>query len=106
MKRTITLLAAGAMALMPAIAGAQAPGQGQYNGQGWIHLNTPQHETGQPGASCELVPNQPGNSANSPGSAFADGGTAGSHYAGEQPQNQRNTASVSQYDVACDRPQH
>jgi hypothetical protein len=36
-----------------------------------------------------------------PGSAFNPDGTAGSVYAGQQPQNSRNTASVSQYDVAC-----
>jgi len=30
-----------------------------------------------------------------------EGSTAGSHYAGSAPQNSRNTASVSQYDVAC-----
>ena len=31
-------------------------------------------------------------------------GKAGSVYAGEQPQNSRNSASVSRYDVACARP--
>jgi hypothetical protein len=38
-----------------------------------------------------------------PGSAFNPDGTAGTKYAGQQPQNSRNTASVSQYDVACAR---
>ena len=45
------------------------------------------------------------------GSPFVeDASVSGSHYAGEQPGiNDRNTASVSQYDIACfpgpDRPQ-
>jgi hypothetical protein len=59
--------------------------------------------TGQPNQSCELTPNTPGNSATAPGSAFNPSGRAGTVYAGEQPQNSRNTASVSQYDVACAR---
>ncbi len=46
-------------------------------------------------------PNTPGNAAQAPGSAFNADGKAGTVYAGEQPQNSRNTASVSQYDVAC-----
>ena len=60
-------------------------------------------KTGQPNKSCEQTPNTPGRSAAAPGSAFNPSGTAGSVYAGEQPQNSRNTASVSQYDVACAR---
>ena len=59
--------------------------------------------TGQPGASCETTPNQPGNSISAPGSAFNPTGTAGEVYAGEQPQNSINPHSVSQYDVACAR---
>jgi hypothetical protein len=59
--------------------------------------------TGQPGASCEATPNQPGNSISAPGSAFNPTGTAGEVYAGEQPQNSINPHSVSQYDVACAR---
>ena len=64
---------------------------------------TTQHTTGQPNASCEDTPNQPGNSMSAPGSAFNPDGTAGTHYAGEQPQNSKNPNSVSQYDVACAR---
>ena len=60
--------------------------------------------TGQPNQNCETLGNQPGNSMSAPGSAFNPDGKAGSVYAGEQPQNSRNTASVSQYDVACARP--
>ena len=59
--------------------------------------------TGQPNQSCETTPNTPGNSVTAPGSAFNPSGKAGTVYAGEQPQNSRNTASVSQYDVACTR---
>jgi len=62
--------------------------------------------TGQPNASCEDTPNQPGHSISAPGSAFNPEGVAGTHYAGEQPQNSKNPNSVSQYDVACTRPQH
>ncbi|MFJ9829681.1 hypothetical protein ACIRSU_35675 [Streptomyces sp. NPDC101160] len=61
---------------------------------------------GQPGASCEENPNQPGHSVSAPGSAFNPDGKAGTVYAGEQPQNSKNVHSVSQYDVACVRPTH
>ena len=57
--------------------------------------------TGQPNQSCEEQPMTPGNAATATGSAFNPDGTAGTHYAGEQPQNSNNPASVSQYDVAC-----
>jgi hypothetical protein len=120
MKRIIFLLAAGAMALSPAAIAHSGGGggggqgaamgqghmsqptthssQGSTHGVGWDHLNGPTH-TGQPGVECEDV--RPGRSANAPGSAFNEEGKAGDRYAGEQPQNSRNTASVSQYDVAC-----
>src|SRR5215470_4596252 len=57
---------------------------------------------GQPGQSCQAQPagSTPGNTANSPGSPFG-GGVSDSKYAGSQPQNSNNPASVSQYDVAC-----
>jgi hypothetical protein len=63
----------------------------------------PSKGTGQPNQSCgsAAAPNTPGRAAAAPGSAFNPSGTAGSVYAGEQTQNSRNTASVSQYDVAC-----
>jgi hypothetical protein len=59
--------------------------------------------TGQPNQSCgsDTAPNTPGQAAAAPGSAFNPNGTAGSVYAGEQPQNSNNPKSVSQYDVAC-----
>jgi hypothetical protein len=77
-----------------------APGssQGSTNGAGWDHLNGPD-TTGQPGFECEEA--RPGQASSAPGSAFNEDGHAGTVYAGEQPQNSRNTASVSQYDTAC-----
>ena len=79
--------------------------QGSTNGKGWDHLNGPDHPTGQPGVECEDgVP--PGKASSARGSAFNEDGIAHSKYAGEQPQNSRNTASSSQYDTACLRPQH
>jgi hypothetical protein len=65
-------------------------------------MRGPSH-TGQPNQSCgsATAPETPGNAAQAPGSAFNPSGNAGTHYAGQQPQNSRNTASVSQYDVAC-----
>jgi hypothetical protein len=70
-------------------------------GAGLVLGASPALATGQPNQSCENQPNTPGRSASAPGSAFADGGTAGTVYAGEQPQNSNNPMSVSQYDVAC-----
>lgn len=64
--------------------------------------------TGQPNQSCgsATAPNTPGNAASAPGSAFNPNGIAGTKYAGQQPQNSGNTASVSQYDVACAHQSH
>lgn len=123
MTRNLSLLmAAGAIALAPAGALAYAPGGGQAhgsnsttsaiptsptgNGGGYNHMNSPQHMTGQPNQSCETTGSPPGNSASAPGSAFNPSGTAGSQYAGEKSVNQRNSASVSQYDVACSNQPH
>jgi hypothetical protein len=57
---------------------------------------------GQHGQECGALGTPPGggNSSVSPGSPFNDGGTSGSHYAGQQPQNSGNGQN-SQYDVAC-----
>jgi hypothetical protein len=120
MKKTILLAAAGIVALAPAaLAGpgrggggdrgdtmrqmhmsqpTTRMGQGSTHGTGWDHMNGPD-QTGQPGVECEEA--RPGHSSTAPGSAFNEEGKAGTKYAGEQPQNSRNTASVSQYDVAC-----
>jgi hypothetical protein len=56
---------------------------------------------GQPNQSCQVTGVTPGHSASAPGSAFNPSGTAGTVYAGQQPQNSNNPKSVSQYDVAC-----
>ena len=58
---------------------------------------------GQPNQSCgsATAPQTPGHAASAPGSAFNPGGKAGTVYAGQQPQNSKNPASVAQYDVAC-----
>jgi hypothetical protein len=78
--------------------------QGSTNGKGWDHQNGPT-ATGQPGVECEDgVP--PGKASSARGSAFNEDGVAHQHYAGEQPQNSRNTASSSQYDTACLRSHH
>jgi hypothetical protein len=62
---------------------------------------------GQPGDTCQNASNYPantpGNSFNAPGSAFNPNGKSGSVYAGSQPQNSNNSASVAQYDVGCYR---
>jgi hypothetical protein len=55
----------------------------------------------QPNQSCQAQPMTPGNASSAPGSAFNTSGVAGTHYAGQQPQNSQNPKSVSQYDVAC-----
>jgi hypothetical protein len=59
--------------------------------------------TGQPSQECgeDNAALRPGNSSAALGSAFNSDGVAGTHYAGEQPQNSVNPKSVSQYDVAC-----
>ena len=95
-------LIVGIIALSPTLALAAPPTtpQGSVNGTGWDHLNGPD-SSGQPNASCEDTPTTPGQSQDAPGSAFNPDGHAGTQYAGEKPQNSRNTMSVSQYDVAC-----
>jgi len=108
--RMLRVIAATAMMLSPVLASAQStpPGNGQYNGTGYLHSNSG-NAFGQPDQDCEdLVADglgaTPGNAGSAPGggSPFTgEDSTAGTHYAGSQPQNSRNTASVSQYDVAC-----
>jgi hypothetical protein len=106
MKSTRALFAGASLAIAPtAILAAPGNSQGSTNGNGWDHLNGPAPgSTGQPSQSCEDVGITPGHSAGAPGGGSPFGGedsTAGSHYAGTQPQNTRNNSSVSQYDVAC-----
>lgn len=108
MKSKLLFLSAAAALLSPSLALAQtAPGNGQYNGTGYNHMNSG-NAYGQPNQSCQLInggdtgPYYPGNANSAPGSAFNEtNGHAGGQYAGNQPQNSRNTASVAQYDVAC-----
>ena len=124
MRRTLNLLAAGAILIAPTFALAAppggpsnghtpspttAPGNGQVNGQGYNHMHTQAQANGQPNQSCEASGTTPGNAASAPGggSPFSGGNsTSGSHYAGSQLQNSRNSASVSQYDVACSNQPH
>lgn len=115
MKRKLSLLvAAGSFAIAstavmaaPPKTTSATPTSPTGNGGGYNHLNSPQHTTGQPMQSCETTGSPPGGSGTAPGSAFnQNGGTAGSNYAGEKPQNSRNTASTSQYDVACTKQPH
>ena len=104
MNRTISLISAAAVALAPATAFAGPPASGSIS---------PNHETGQPGVECEdegaTVPSQSGRDPG-PGSPFLnEESVSGAHYAGHQPGiNDKNTASSSQYDIACfrgsDRP--
>jgi hypothetical protein len=116
--KTMTLLVAAVVAVSPAAISAQRGSPGgpkdsmpmnhpmgsTTHGTGWDHMNGPT-STGQPGFECEDV--RPGQAASAPGSAFNVEGRAGTRYAGEQPQNSRNTASISQYDTAClHQPQH
>lgn len=92
----------------PAGAGAQAPTGSATDTSTTTTTPTtttqrgPDH-TGQPSVECGAAGalNRPGNAETAPGSAFNPDGHAGQVYAGEQPQNSRNTASVSQYDSAC-----
>lgn len=139
MKLTTMLMAAGAIVAAPAVVLAApttgptmagptmtghmmtaphipspttAPGNGQYNGSGYNHMNSGMAK-GQPNQSCQTInggntgPDYPGNTSTAPGSAFNEtNGNAGPRYAGSQLQNARNTASVSQYDVACANQPH
>jgi len=77
--------------------GNSGTGSGQSNSTG-----TPK-AFGQPNQSCgsDSAPDTPGDAFFAPGSAFNPFGIAGTHYAGQQPQNSNNPAAVSQYDVAC-----
>ena len=107
MNRISKLVTAITCAVVPLSASAQtAPGQGQYKGAGYNHMNSG-NAVGQPGQDClDLIMSGegafPGNSSASPGAPFNEvNGKSGSMYAGSQPQNSRNTASVSQYDIAC-----
>lgn len=66
-------------------------------------------KTGQPNQTIGSIDTgnaTPGHASTAPGSAFNPDGNAGTHYAGEQPQNSKNQKSVSQYDVAGFQQSH
>ena len=98
MTRALLLATAAIIAAAPAAALAPpAPGS-----------ISPNHETGQQvgedGLECDEGGTAPSNSGRDPGpgSPFQEDSISGSHYAGEQDGiNNKNTASVSQYDIAC-----
>lgn len=112
----ISISAAGMLCLAP-IGAAAAPHASAHTGSSMDASATTtmsQHtsptmrgpaSTGQPNKTCGTAGalETPGQAASAPGSAFNPDGKAGTVYAGQQPQNSRNTASVSQYDVACSR---
>jgi hypothetical protein len=113
MTTKILMIGAAALALAPGFASAAPGGNGSTStgsttGVGYNHMNGPS-STGQPDQSCQDInggntgPSYPGNTSNAPGSAFNEtDGIAGSVYAGNVSQSQRNSVSVSQYDVACE----
>jgi hypothetical protein len=93
---------AGARAAMPPAAAAPIGRNTSATTSSSATTHTPVAK-GQPNQSCgsASAPETPGHAASAPGSAFNPDGNAGTHYAGQQPQNSRNPASVAQYDVAC-----
>ena len=95
--------AVGAQTTGPKSMGAQSSNAAQDKLASNMAPQRGPYQTGQPNLTCgsASAPNTPGNAASAPGSAFNPNGNAGTRYAGQQPQNSRNTASVSQYDVAC-----
>jgi hypothetical protein len=105
-----TLALIGATSLAPAFAapkggassGAQTGTASNTSATAPTTMNGPS-STGQPKQTCgsASAPTTPGQASSAPGSAFNPNGQAGSVYAGQQTQNSRNTASSSQYDVAC-----
>jgi hypothetical protein len=68
--------------------------------------------TGMKGQPSQTIGSQqtgsvtPGRAAQAPGSAFNPTGNAGTHYAGQQPQNSNNPKSVAQYDQAGFQQSH
>jgi len=117
MTRTLPIIGAAALLFVsvPALAAGHGggPNSSQMGTSQSTTTTTPTtmhgpSQTGQPNQSCgsATAPNTPGNAASAPGSAFNPDGNAGTHYAGQQPQNSNNTASVSQYDAACSHQPH
>jgi hypothetical protein len=104
MKRIIALCAGVAAALAPTAGFAAPPAPGSIS---------PNHVTGQQvgdfvaggGLECEdgVAPGSTTRQhAAGQGSPFQEDSVSGSHYAGEQDGiNNKNTTSVSQYDISC-----
>ena len=106
MKRTIALIAATAISLAPGAVLAKPTSTPPTTNR-----ISPSADTGQPSVECDeegaVAPGVQSGRDPGPGSPFQEDSVSGSHYAGEQPGiNDKNTASVSQYDIACFRPQH
>jgi hypothetical protein len=100
MRRTFAFFAATVISIAPTAAIGR-PAAGSIS---------PAHATGQqvPPLECEdfgedAAPSQSGRDPG-PGSPFQEDSKSGAHYAGEQDGiNNKNTASVSQYDIACSK---
>jgi hypothetical protein len=88
------------------VLGMTAAGVLVLSGASAAFADTTPNTPGQPGQSCQAQTLSPGNAASAPGSAFNTSGVAGTHYAGNAPQNSTNPNSVSQYDVACFQVSH
>jgi hypothetical protein len=108
MRKITTLLGASVLILGPAL-GTATPSYSAPPATGSI---SPNHETGQqvgdqvPGGGLECEDGvAPGSTTRQheqgAGSPFQEDSVSGSNYAGEKTQNQKNTASVSQYDISC-----
>lgn len=91
--------------LLRSVATVLASGTLVLTGAAVAHATSNPSDTGQPSQECgdSTAMTRPGSSMTAPGSAFNPDGKAGTVYAGERPQNQKNQTSVSQYDVACFR---
>lgn len=73
------------------------------------NVHTVTGTTGQPNQTIGTTQTgsaTPGHASTAPGSAFNPDGNAGTHYAGNAPQNSKNPKSVSQYDVAGFQQSH
>ena len=96
----LTFFVATALIVSPAIAFAAPPSPGSIS----PHHETGQQVGGEEGLECDEGGSAPSQSGREPGpgSPFQEDSVSGAHYAGELPGiNDKNTASVSQYDLAC-----
>ena len=109
MKTKILIMGAVALAFGPGVASAQTPPGSQYNGNGYWHTNSG-NANGQPNQSCEDDRIRPVRTRAMPGAPVAvrrlQARTAlEARIMRFAAANSRNTASVSQYDVACSNQQ-